>query len=181
MTTRRSHGRLRSRRSYHRGGREGSLQCNIPSHMIGEKTVEDADFNQDSLTKTASTLGDVRVDRLLPASSRALRARGALALAVALASIALATRGLPRSRRGTRRVATPRPFPKRFPKVVGIPRGGALRSTGTPFQRRGTPVGAGGRHIPSAARRIMTGRRFRRIRLQDAAGASFFIPGEPGG
>ncbi len=160
----RRHGRLRSPRSYHRGGRAGNrrgLQCNIPTHITGEQDASNArqdELSQDQFQDTYQQ--NVRLGRMLQGRRRTgISRRGAIALAVGLATIFMATRALPQSRSRSVRRAASRPFP-RFPKVVGIPR--SRQATGFPLGAR--PVGAGGRITSSAADRLGARRARRRIR-----------------
>ncbi len=141
LTSHLRRGILRATRSYHRGGRAGNppkqeLTCNIPSHMLGERTARDAD-SPDLLEAEAQS--NVRLDRMLPRQQSAdLNRRRAAALALGAATIAVATRALPRSRAFPKfRVA--KRFLPRFPKVVGIPRSRTPATTGV---RRGFKGGA---------------------------------------
>ncbi len=131
------------RGSYTRGGRGGSLQCNIPSHMIGERIAEsanDQDRRRDSQELLEAQLAGnrMRMARVSQAKHAAsLNRRRAAALALGAATIAVATRALPRSRAFPKfRVAKRAP---RSPKVVGIPRS---RTRTTAGSRRGIKGGA---------------------------------------
>ncbi len=161
--------KLRSRRSYTRGGRAGNLQCNIPSHITGERTVNDAELLD------PQHQADLPLDRMLQRRGLSAAQRRALALALGAATIGMATRALPRSRTLPKfRVAKRAP---RYPRVVGIPRS---RTRPTAGSRRGMKGGAF--RFPRFAdfpRNRRTNRRRQRFSIHDAAGA-FFQPGEEG-
>ncbi len=174
--------RLRSRRSYTRGGRAGNrsgetLQCNIASHIDGERTARDVE-SQDLLeTQRVDRMGALRNARMLQGRSLQLRARVAAALAATTISLKLlGNLQVSRARAGIR-------APKgrqisRFPKVVGVPRRRLIQGPLT-----GRPVGAGGRIIPSAASRFGRGNKRRRLDRNLHTGPAqqaFFQPGEEG-
>ncbi len=179
LTRRRPYGRLRARRSYHRGGRAGNrtneLSCNIPSHITGERTARDA--NSQDLLESGTQGRNVRLDRLLRRQQSAnLNRRRAAALALGAATIAVATRALPRSRAFPKFRVAKRALP-RFPKVVGIPRSRTVTKAGV---RRGSKGGAF--RFPRFGdfpRKRRTSRRKQRFPIHDAEGA-FFQPGEEG-
>ncbi len=176
LTSQRRRARLASRRSYARGGRAGNrqrLECNIPSHIIGERTAQNAELQtQDLLASSRTARGNVRLDRMLQGQqSASLNRRRAAALALGAATVAVATRALPRSRaRPKFRVAKRAP---RFPRVVGIPR---TRTRTTAGSRRGMKGGAF--RFP----RITDFPRNRRLRRPSHTGpeGGFFQPGEEG-
>ncbi len=129
-----------SRRKTKMGGRAGKLQCNIPSHIIGERIAENADQldrSPDPL-EAQQVREHVRMGRVLQRQqSASLNRRRAAALALGAATVAVATRALPRSRAFPKLRVAKRP--QRFPKVVGIPRTRTRPTTGV---RRGIKGGA---------------------------------------
>ncbi len=143
MTNRRRRGKMAlSQRN--RGGRAGThrngIQCNIPSHMTGERIAENAELqSQDILASQRPVTSAMRLDRMLRRQHSAnLNRRRAAALAVGAATIAVATRALPRSRTFPKFRVAKRAF-SRFPKVVGVPRSRTPTQTGV---RRGSKGGA---------------------------------------
>ncbi len=174
------------RGNYTRGGRGGSLQCNIPSHIGLERTAENADQefqSQDQISTQAALeaqslvrMGPVRAHRVLQTKSLQQRAR----LGAALAATTLGLKILGSLFRSPTlpplRTPPKRQLP-RFPKVVGVQ---TQRPATTAGSRRGMKGGAFRFPKPYEPRQRWKLRK--RYSIQDAAGADpgFFQPGEEG-
>ncbi len=185
MTTRRKSGILRSRRSYHRGGRAGNrqeLQCNIPSHITGERIADSADPSDqlestqdllDTQTQSAS-IQAVRTNRVL--QRRLLQLRAILGVSLGTAAYLQWVRAMrgARATQGSR--VSPRPPVRPLPQMVGVQKS-RKRNTGV---RRGSKGGAF-RFPPKflQPRRRLRRRRPNRFTFNDPEGA-FFQPGEEG-
>ncbi len=181
MTRRNKRGRLRLARSYTGVGGRERLECNIPSHMTGERIAESANDPdvQDPRVDTAQR--NVSLGRVFRRGRRPLTARELLALAMGVATIAVATRALPRTR-------TARPLPARTvfrptlprrPQVVGVPRS---RKAATAGSRRGPSMKGGAFRFPHPfeplRRRRTSRRKTRSLHTGRAAGFPPFAEGE---
>ncbi len=110
---------------------QGPLECNIPSHIIGEAAARDVRESPQS-----SLMENVRLDRMFQRDRRSLNRRRALALALGAATVAVAAKALPRTREVPRVRFKRSP---RFPRVVGVPRSRTPTTAGSPA--------GGGRHF----------------------------------
>ncbi len=179
LTSRRRRGKMAlSQRN--RGGRAGNrtntpsseLFCNIPSHITSEEAAQDV--SSQDLLEHGTQGRNVRLGRMLRAQQSAgLNRRRAAALAMGAATIAVATRALPRSRAFPKFRTAKRALP-RFPKVVGVPR------QRTPIRgvRRGSKGGAF--RFPRFADFPRRRRTTRRRNFSPGRAAGFFQPGEEG-
>ncbi len=143
-----------SKRNGGSGGRDFQF-CNVPSHM-GPR-INNRKNETDSLDLEQES-ADVRLDRLLQDEQSArLGRRRAAAIALAIATLYVATRALPRSRTLPRfRVAKRAPRPA---QMVGIP----LSRTATRGRARPRAQKGGAFRFPRIP--LIQRRRFRRRRL----------------